>query len=560
MLNQKTQIVFLLSIQVIFCFVFFQYAPIDFECDAALNFSYGKTIYNLISGNVNEITVSYRPPGYQFFLVLSGVYFFQTFNAIIFSNIAISFLLIFLIYKAFINFGKNLAFVCTLIYQLSLLPYLNIKTGFEMHLVNLCVVLTFYSIINYRFTKKKIYIYLGTFSALGATFTRFDNIFLIPIFFLFLLFLEFKLNQKKNIKHIAINFSIIFLVFFLWKLSVSIFFYKFGLAEVEQFNKKNFIKSISSLSLNHQTGGQLMWKLFNNDRTQYWFFDNEIKNFFNVNNGPESVKLYKLLIKLMKNDNVITTIKSYQDSMYPINEERKNQSPLQEWGNHYGGIEIDPEKVVKNVFNPEFESHYYPIQIPTIIYTGLGRVEGDKILKNVSFEVMFKYKLYKLIFRDFFNSLGISFNPKDNTIKLLNSKGGYSWSNTVPFNGGNCPEKSLPKKMFEEYKIEYNQKNFIDNVNSKILKNVINNTMDLIRNILGPFVIISIMAVFLFNLKFKDIILFSAFSYISINVLSNLFVPTITFKIESYSFSFLIFNILTLLISISYKLKNNKFR
>ena len=162
--------------------------------------------------------------------------------------------------------------------------------------------------------------------------------------------------------------------------------------------------------------------------------------------------------------------------------------------------------------------------------------------------------------RDFFNSLGISFNPKDNTIKLLNSKGGYSWSNTVPFNGGNCPEKSLPKKMFEEYKIEYNQKNFIDNVNSKILKNVINNTMDLIRNILGPFVIISIMAVFLFNLKFKDIILFSAFSYISINVLSNLFVPTITFKIESYSFSFLIFNILTLLISISYKLKNNKFR
>ena len=51
MLNQKTQIVFLLSIQVIFCFVFFQYAPIDFECDAALNFSYGKTIYNLISGN-----------------------------------------------------------------------------------------------------------------------------------------------------------------------------------------------------------------------------------------------------------------------------------------------------------------------------------------------------------------------------------------------------------------------------------------------------------------------------------------------------------------------------
>lgn len=141
MLNQKTQVFILLSIQIIFCFIFFKYMPIDFECDAALNFSYGKTIYNFIFGKVDEITVSYRPPGYQFFLLLSGVYFFQTFNAIIFANIAISFIIIFLVYKSFINFNKNLAFASTLIYQFSLLPYLNIKTGFEMHFVNLFIIL-----------------------------------------------------------------------------------------------------------------------------------------------------------------------------------------------------------------------------------------------------------------------------------------------------------------------------------------------------------------------------------------------------------------------------------
>ena len=560
MLKQKIQISTLLLIQIIFCFLFFNYTPIDFECDAALNFSYGKTIYNFISGNFNELTVSYRPPGYQFFLILSGVYFFQTFNAIIFSNIAISFLIIFLIYKSFINFGKNLAFTFTLIYQLSLLPYLNIKTGFEMHLVNLFLVMTFYSIINYRFNKKNIFIYLGTFSSIGATFTRFDCIFIIPIFFLILFFIELRFNHKKNVKHFAVNFFFIFLVFFLWKLAVSIFFYKFGLAEVEQGNKRNFVKSLTSLSLNHQTGGQMMWKFFNNDRTQYWFFDNKVYNFFSLNNGPESIKLYNELIELMKKKSVIIAIESYRNSMYPINEQRMSQSPQQEWNNHYKEIRTDPEKVVKRVFNPNFESHYYPIQIPTIIYSGLGRVQGDKILTKVSLEIMYKYKLYKLIFKDFLASFGLSFNPKNNTIQLLNVTGGYSWSNTVPFNGGNCAQVSLPEKMFNQYKTEYNQNNHIDNLNSKFLKNIINNNMDFIRNILGPFIIISVIVIFLFNLRFKDIILFNALSYISMNMLSSLFVPTVTFKIESYSFSFLILNILTLIISIYYKLKDSKFR
>lgn len=560
MLKQKIQISVLLLIQIIFCFLFFNYTPIDFECDAALNFSYGKTIYNLITGNSKEIIVSYRPPGYQFFLILSGVYFFQTFNAIIFSNIAISFLIILLIYKSFINFGKNLAFALSLIYQLSLLPYLNIKNGFEMHLVNLFIIITFYSIINYRFNKKNIFIYLGTFSSIGATFTRFDCIFIIPIFFLTLFFIELRFNQKKNIKHFKVNFCFVILVFFLWKLAVSVFFYKFGLAEVELGNKRNFVKSFTSISLNHQTGGQLMWKFFNNDRGQKWFFDNKIDNFFSLDNGPESIKLYNELIELMKKKSVIIAIDSYKNSMYPLDEQRKNQSPQQEWNNHYNEIHTDPEKVAKRIFNPNFESHYYPIQIPTFIYSGLGRVQGDEILTKVSLEIMYKYKLYKLMFRNFFAGFGISFDPKNNTIQLLNVAGGYSWSNTVPFNGGNCAQVSLPKKMFDEYKTEYNQNNHIDNLNSKILKNLINNNMDFIRNVLGLFIIISIIVIFLFNLRFKDIILFNALSYISMNMLSSVFVETVSFKTESYTFSFLILNILTLIISIYYKLKDNKFR
>jgi len=235
--------------------IFLNFSPIDFECDAGLAYRYGKTFFDFITFNLSIPTFSYRPPVFSIYLVLTGLYIFESFFVLILFNSILSFIQINFLYYSFSKINKNISLIITILFQLTFLSMTNIKSGWEMHLMNFFIVMFFCSIILTYSIKDKKFIYLSFIFALLATFTRLDGIILIPIAFIFNFLIIFQ-NNNKLFKDLFYCFLIVFFTFFLWFFSVASFFYMNGHVNIERGKLNTFTKSLTSLSFNHQTGGQ----------------------------------------------------------------------------------------------------------------------------------------------------------------------------------------------------------------------------------------------------------------------------------------------------------------
>ena len=451
----------------------------------------------------------------------------------------------------------------------------NIKSGWEMHLMNFFVVMFFCSLILSYSIKNKKYIYLSFIFALLATFTRLDGIVLLPIAFISNFLIIFQIN-KKLFKDLFYCFLIVFFTFFLWFFSVASFFYMNGHVNIERGKLNTFTKSLTSLSFNHQTGGQLYWRflmdvkghhnaLLNSNSNS--FEQDYVTNLLDKNNGPYSKNLYEKLISAYEDPLVKKfNINFYKDKMLPMMVSAKNfkgkdyhnMTKEEIWFDHYGQYENSPEKFADAVFSENTDSVYYILHVPEILAQHLGRIETNKLLMGVMKETSSNHSLiFKNIFSSFLKSYSINWNYMTEDISLFIYPAGIAWYNSIPFNGGNCPKNDLPQNMFEEYESSFNTKVFINNSYSKALKNYINFTRDLIRNLLAPITLLFILLSLIPKYSLHKLFIFSsAFAYFLNSLLVSIFATTTAFKVESYTFSYLFVSLFFIII-IS---KNFKFR
>ena len=537
-------------INLLFLVIFFNLSGIDMECDTSHSYLVGRTINQILFGGNDTLVFSFRPPGYPIFLLLSGVYFFNSFWAVIISHSILTFIALTFIYCSFGLYKRFYGILFSIIYILLFFLYTHIKGTTEIHFVNILLIISISSLIIFLRKEKIFFYYLSILSIIVAVFSRGDTAPLLLTIFIFInyVLLQSKnINLKNKIKSFLIISFIIFFTFLTWFLAKGLFFYNFG-NKSEKYNKDVFIESFTSLSFNHQEGAQKFWKIQNNDRPEInKIYNIKIKNYLDINNGPKSKELYNVLLDSFKNKETLNRILAWKGKMMDMG----NHNPKNDiWEDHYGGIKDNPKKIVDKIFNKNLESYFYPDQLREILATSISRVRGDKLLQDVSKEIIKNNpRLKEVYLHNFIQAYGFTYNPADRILRL-DSSWGIIYSNIDSFNAGNCPKRALTEKMFDEYKYEYEKKSILKNNKSKIFKSFVDTERDFTRRILG---IISIASLFfIFFYKEKLMIIFLNSSFISSNLLVSYFIPPVG-KTENYLLTLLVFNAFYFIIFIKEK-------
>jgi hypothetical protein len=135
-------------------FFFYNFTPIDFECDAGSFFSTGKFFYDFIFSTNYEFQVSYRPPGFTIFNILSGIYIFDSFYPWIFLNYFFSFSTLIIFNLFFNKFNKITLIIGNIILLLSNILLIHSKLFLEMHLITNMIFLNIFSCYYFFKTNK----------------------------------------------------------------------------------------------------------------------------------------------------------------------------------------------------------------------------------------------------------------------------------------------------------------------------------------------------------------------------------------------------------------------
>ena len=526
-------------INLLFLIIFFSFSGIDMECDTSLSYLVGRTINQILFGGNNDLVFSFRPPGYPIFLLLSGVYFFNSFWAVIISHSVLTFIALTFIYYTFSLYKRFYGILFSITYILLFFLYTHIKGTTEIHFVNSLFIISICSLIIFLKKEKIFFYYLSLLLIIVNVFSREDTaplLLTIFIFANFILLQSKKIKLKDKFKSFFIISIIIFITFLAWFLAKGLFFYLYG-NNIEKNNKEILIESFTSLSFNHQQGAQLLWIIQSYHRLEINYkYGLKIKNYLDIDNGPKSKELYNVLLDAFKNKKIIDKLSVWEGRMMGIgNDDPKKDS----WKRHYGEIKSDPKKIVDRIFDKNFESYYYPDQLREILAMSISRVKGDKLLLDVSKEIIRKNpSLKKEHFSNFIRAFGLAYNPANQALSF-DGPFGVSYSNIDSFNAGNCPKLSLTEKMFNEYKYEHEKRSTLKNNNSRIFKNFVDDQRNLIRKFLSIIFFISLISIFFY--KEKIIPIFLNLSFILSNLLVSYFIPPMG-KTENYLLSLLVFN------------------
>lgn len=528
-------------------------APIDYECDASAFYSTGEFIYNFIFSSSYEFKVGYRPPGFNFYTIISGLYLFDSFYPWIILNFILSIITFLFLNKLLNQFSKITLILGNILFIFSFIFLIHSKLFLEIHLITNLLFINIFTGYYYLKTKKIIYFYYSIILGLYLFFTRFDLVFILFFDFIFFSIILFRNSRLKFfLKHfISISF-LCSLTLFMWLLAKHLFLFLTG--ESQYFNEKSEFLIGSFTSLNHQTGPQLLWRVNNELRqTLNTKSDKYVYNYLDKSNGIASEMLFITLSNALRDENVLDKIFKFKDKMYPLYSKYNHLSPNENFNRHYGDVKTNPDKIVNQIFSDNFESLYYPLQLQIILIEYIGRIKTDELLKKVSFEMIKSNKqIRNEIFNQFLDSFGISFR-KENFLFFYHDKT-INWFNIGPVNIGNCAMNTLSKNLYDEYNYEYNSKSRYNNTTSLKLYEILTKSRTLVFEISSFLMIILLI---LLRPKFfiwKDQLIYLLFcKYLFSVLIISIFANTLGQKYENY----LMVILLSLTILLIEKLYNN---
>lgn len=529
--------------------IVFNFSPIDYECDASNTLLNSKYIYHLLFTNDPiGASYSYRAPIYKVIQIFSGTFFLDSFYPLIFVQIIFSILMPSIFYFTLLNINRGFALFGSFLFLLSMIPIIHLKLILSLHTMIFFVVLSNYFLIKFVYQKKIFDFYLAFLTSVMLLFTRFDGAFIFLGQALILSYYLFKTNLefKAKLRHILKSYSFVILTICLWMTIKAL-----TILNLSVLTPIKFLQSFTSL--NHQTGAQLFWSLNNGIRqhinTKYSYEDNSVEFIDNLlvrSNGPASEKLYNHLKIFFEKKDIIEHLSFYEDKMTPIFPKNKKMTSQEMYNNHYGNFFDDTSKITDNIFNKDFESLYYPLHIPGFLNHMYGKSKSDRLLMGASLEIIANNpEVQKNFLKNFIESYG--------SLKNLESlfKGKYplgqttSWYNIKTFNPGNCPQTSLSPKMFDEYGSQYKKNS--NKPTSIVIGSIVSTHKHILRNLLGPSLLIFFIFIFYTNKPFLIAVLFISYN-VTLSFLSVMGSKVIYTKSENYT---LVIGIITLIFLLS---------
>jgi hypothetical protein len=337
-----------------------------------------------------------------------------------------------------------------------------------------------------------------------------------------------------------------------------IFFAKVSYPDLHQYAKNNkfslFISSVTSL--NHQTGGQLFWRINNdirgsvNARNNYSTY---VYNFLDIKNGPNSQKLYKQLETTLAKDKTWEYISGFREHMHPLAHEGlgDKKSKYKVFFDDYWQFKNNSKALVENIFNKNYESLYYPLQIPVLLARDIGPIETDRLLSKVNIEIIMKNSEIK---EELLQSIFYLYFKKSYL-------GVYNWFNyNVVKDIGGCATVALSKNMYQQYSISYDKNSVLNNQTSLKITKIVQTVKNFYR-IFSAILLTTLIFAFLYS-KQKILIFFLILNFSSLIILIGIFGGTPNSKYENYITIFLFFILfllfLPLLNYVNKKLKNLK--
>ena len=497
MLSQKISITILSIVFSIISYIYFINQPIEFGCDSNVFYLYGKEIhfifkeklfiiflfliisftffrkrlkkvslnkiiYFLVSlfityfififfyfQNYYEISNLQRPPFYSLFLVMSGLYNFETFNTLIFFQIILSYLSIIIFFKILFIYTNNLnlSLVFTCILALSSIPYILFKFVIAEQMLFFLSISTYYFMFMHNKTNRDVYIFISLILASLAWLTKWEGQLLFLSVSVYII-LKFWPNNLKNLRKILKFILIPFLILLSWVTTRSEVIKDYSnFTSISNTNSEQFFfKFYNALpSKLYDFKKKMNLEIF--DEKLNFIFDNQRQIIIiDKQNGPYSKKLYESVLDYITlNPNSYKGYEKILEDAYQYND--RNYDLYSEL---FGKFDNDARFLTENIFSQPNIWYY------TYINAGLekfvGKDEKDKLFKNSIFEgLRTNSSIFLLFFSDFLQASGINFEKYFYYNKI--PIGSISDLNFVtPFNAGKCASQNLSRKKFEEYK------------------------------------------------------------------------------------------------------------
>jgi hypothetical protein len=539
----KVYLFIILTISIVTASLYISGNPIDFHCDSATFYNYGSqissifkkiffitpflllflfyfnkkfkinkrvTILIIVSILITFVLILFsifhkftpysisnfsRPPVYPFFLFLTGVYLFDTFLVhIILQGIISLFCIcfIFSILKYLTNI--HFAFICTIIYSLTSIPYILITFIGAEQLLFFFSIIYIFSLVHFYRTKKIKYLFIGGVASTLAWLTRWEGQILFYNLILFITIIA--ANEKKSIYFIKKSlpiFIIPIIILLTWTSGRSVLTKDFsGILKVTNVTNDQFFWKFYSV-IPHQiffyeekfnikkqyTGKFNHWDIYPNEppgtlivRSENGKFSKEyfdqVYSFLNQNQG-----IYKEMKKPLEDSDAANNINLYYELF-----------------DKFDGNNVE---IARNIENQP--SVFYFNFINEGLNKTIGQKKKDIIYKNAIFESLKENPLIIFIsLADFMQVYGMDIKNGMiyNKIPYSNVANGDFF--TI-FNGGTCATNNLTSKTYKEYesshlnKKELNLYKFNDSIN------------DFIRNYLGIFFIFSYIILMIKNFK-----------------------------------------------------------
>ena len=444
-----------------------------------------------------------RPPVYPLFLILSGTFLFDSFIPLIAVQLFLSFIIVILINEILILNLKssNIAFIFTILFSLTSIPYILIKFLIAEQLLFFCTVLTYYLLSNYTFKNKDKYLYISIVVATLAWLTKWEGVllFLSVTFFIILNINNFK--HKKIFKLISF-FIIPFLILSSWTITRSLV--------------SNDFTNITSVS--NSNSDQLFYKTYGVITSEYYNYKKELGLDTSGAKVKEIVKT-ETFLQVIKKDNgkysnllfdsikeyLIKNPNSYKSLEKPLSEAySKDPEGVDFYFELFGKFDGDIDKITKNIF--EQPNIYYFNFVNMGLDKFLGTKKKNEIINGAMKEAYLNEpQLLIISATNFFEANGVNLK---NFFLGKNIFSGLSDLDFInPFNAGKCAENNLTNNMFKEYKKSHQNRDAYSFLN--LITKYTDNINDIIRDYLGLVIILSMV----YLIIFKNFKLFLSYSF-----------------------------------------------
>lgn len=270
--------------------------PISIEADGAGYYSYARGI----GGFDRAWFMWWRPPGYPLYLHILGMTWLDSFSGVLAANVLLGISMPLLLYGTLLPIGERWAFVATLLFIVSTVPFSYAKVITNDHSYSFCLLLTAFCFSRFVITQRWEYATLSTVAVLAALMIRNEAFSIAVIAVALQLSTALWWRDKTAVVSVFMSALIALNLIFAWSWVRSRV-----LNQPELFG-----------SLHNATGGQLFWRVYfslGGDALSFafsrppisdvgrWTADKTRIVFVQSSNGPASAELAEVMPGALEN-------------------------------------------------------------------------------------------------------------------------------------------------------------------------------------------------------------------------------------------------------------------